>query len=163
VVLGFLPAKGRVGEDVSSTIPVPIDGHENVVSRLVLYLEDQLAEGGTVERSLGNGEVQSKEVLRGDLAEAAGYVALSLVGRGKSIMLLLRGIEPKDINQAMRQVGVEEKGRKAEDSTNHSLSCSLMIMLTINVDNVEARGASVAGGRRWCERGGRFHLIGSTP
>jgi len=45
-------------------------------------------EGGTIEWSLGNGEVQLKEVLGVNLAETAGYIALSFVGRGKGIMLL---------------------------------------------------------------------------
>jgi len=57
-------------------------------------------EGGTIKGSLGN--LQPEEVLRIDLAEAAGYVALPVVGRSKGIMLLLRGVEPKDINQAKR-------------------------------------------------------------
>ena len=101
-MLGFSPVEGGVGKNVSSTIPVLVDGHENVVSRLVLHPEDQLAEGGTIEWSLGDREIQSKEVLRVDPAEAAGYVALSLVSRGKGIPLFFRGVELKDINQAKR-------------------------------------------------------------
>jgi len=60
-------------------------------------------------------------------------------------MLLFRGVEPKDINQAERQVGVKGEGRKVEDSTNHSLGCCLVDMLTVNMDSTETRGASVAG------------------
>jgi len=55
-------------------------------------------EGGTIEGSVGDGKVELEEILRVDLTEAAGYVALPLIGRGKGITLLLRGIKPEDIN-----------------------------------------------------------------
>jgi len=59
-------------------------------------------EGGAIKGSLGNGEIQLEKVLRIDPAEAAGYAALPIVGRSKGIMLLLRGVEPKDIDQEKR-------------------------------------------------------------
>jgi len=96
------------------------------------------------------------------LAQAGRDVALLLVGRGKGLPLLLRGVEMEDIHQADGEIRVGGEGREAKDRPNHGFGSSLMIPFTINMNHMEA-GSMVAGrGEGRCS-GSRFGLLGTTP
>jgi len=100
--------------------------------------------------------------LVGGPAQAGRDVALSLVGRGKGLLLLLRGVEAEYIHQAEGEVGVGGEGRKTEDCPNHSFCGSLMVPFTVNVDNTEARRV-VVGRSGGLFGGGQFGFFGATP
>jgi len=100
--------------------------------------------------------------MRGGLAKAGRDAALLLVSGGKSLPLLLRGVEMEDVHQAEGEIRVGGEGGKMEDCPNHGFCSSLMVWFTVNVDNMETR--RLVGGRSGglCG-GGLFGLFGTTP